>query len=133
MSGVAWFEAQSTHMSSVAWFEAQSTHMSGVAWFRIESTHMSGVVWFGTQIHSHEWTKILHFSAFFLKVFLGAWQGMDLPSRVWSAETLDFGIHSVEEGLGMAEIDERTSAELQAELDNLQDCRLNLCVGMARA
>ena len=73
-------------------------------------------------------------SAFFcLKVFLGAKQGMDLPSRVWSAETLDFGIHSAEGGLGMATLDERTSEELQAELLRLQDCSFNLFVHVARA
>ena len=94
--------------------------MSGVVWFRIESSHMS----------EQKFCISLHF---FSRSFLGARQGMDLPSRVWSAETLDFGIHSVEEGLGMAELDERTSAELEAELTRLQDCSFNLCVRMTRA
>ena len=58
---------------------------------------------------------------------------MELPSRVWSAETLEFGIRSAQEGLGMDQLDERTNEEIEAELSRLQDCSFNLCMHVACA
>ena len=46
---------------------------------------------------------------------------MDLPSRVWSAETLDLGISLAEQGVGMETPDMRTNAEIEEELAHLED------------
>lgn len=51
---------------------------------------------------------------------------MELPSRVWSAETLHLGMSLVEEGVGMDGLDDRSDADLEAELRQLEDNWVNL-------
>ena len=51
---------------------------------------------------------------------------MELPSRVWSAETLHLGMSLVEEGVGMDGLDDRSDADLEAELRQLEDDWVNL-------
>ena len=46
---------------------------------------------------------------------------MELPSRVWSAETLELGMSLVEEGVGMDGLDDRSDAALQEQLRQLED------------
>ena len=53
------------------------------------------------------------------------WDLMELPSRVWSAETLHLGMSLVEEGAGMDGLDDRSDAELQAQLRQLEDGWVN--------
>lgn len=45
---------------------------------------------------------------------------MELPSRQWSAETLQIGVSMVEQGQGIDALDERSDLELQDELALLE-------------
>ena len=47
---------------------------------------------------------------------------MELPSRVWSAETLDMGVNLVEQGVRLNGDDTKdlSEEELQRELEQLQ-------------
>lgn len=45
---------------------------------------------------------------------------MDLPSRQWSAETLQIGMDMVEQGRGVDTLDGKTDVELHEELARLE-------------
>ena len=45
---------------------------------------------------------------------------MELPSRQWSAETLQIGMDMVEQGKGIDTLDAKTELELQEELARLE-------------
>ena len=46
---------------------------------------------------------------------------MELPSRTWSAETLNVGVGLIASDSGMDSLADKSSDELQQELERLED------------
>ena len=78
----------------------------------------------GTSFYSYEWYHMetnMVYSYEWCSYICLKWLVMELQSRVWSAETLDLGISLAQTGVGMEGLDERSSQEIQRELQELQD------------